>query len=383
MSIQKLQEFLNSHQLKYQTIFYSPAYTAEELNRYKQALGLELIEAIVVEIDKQKIAIVLLSASVKINVDSLQKALDANSIKLLNQKEFEHLFPDCEFGTLPPYGGFYDMDVFWSHDLSENKNVAYYAYSYAHLVKMKYIDFEKLLNFQNKLAFLTRAKYRVEIEAIIPKLTRQELDIHEDCFLGVSLENENFSIPKLVGITDWISKHFKKCTVLIGDSIHRITLQINQDLNESHAFSKAIILGREYIDNATNIFVKYTEKCHFDVIFCSDIQESEEYFKYYEQLHIFMKKNEKFANSIKSSAQEFVLRQFDKNIENFERYVELSSGYLLEELAIFACLVKYGLSIMVYPGSLDMLEGIAEGCYPGIPDYLQQIIYVSLRLKGR
>ncbi|MBC1237262.1 hypothetical protein [Nostoc sp. 2RC] len=54
MSIQQLQEFLNSHQIKYQTIHYSPAHTSQELTTYKHTLGMDLIEAVLVEIDEKK-----------------------------------------------------------------------------------------------------------------------------------------------------------------------------------------------------------------------------------------------------------------------------------------------------------------------------------------
>jgi hypothetical protein len=62
----------------------------------------------------------------------------------------------------------------------------------------------------------------------------------------------------------------------------------------------------------------------------------------------------------------------------------LSSRYLLEELAIFACLVKDDLSIMIYPGSLlKIFEEIADGHYSGVPDSLKKIVHVSLHLKRR
>ncbi|WP_341529356.1 tRNA-dependent cyclodipeptide synthase [Nostoc sp. UHCC 0302] len=384
MSIQQLQEFLNFHKIKYKTIHYSLAHTSQELTTYKYTLGMDLIEAVLVEIDGQKIAVTLLPASLQANVGSLQAALDINKGRLLQQKEFEHLFPYCEFGTLPPFGELYNMEVFWWQDLAKNQEVAFYAYSYAHLVRMKYADFEKLVNPHKGIVFSTRPKYRVEIAAVIPQVARHELDIYEHCFLGISLESKNFSIARLIGMTDWISKHFKKCTVLIGDSIHRITLQINQGLNEKQSLNKALILGREYVDNASYVFDNYTANCLFNVIFCSEIQKTEDYFKYYEQLKNIIRQNENFANSVKSSVKEFVLRHFEQNTENFDSYVELSSRYLLEELAIFACLVKDDLSIMIYPGSLLKILGeIAEGHYSGVPDSLKKIIHVSLHLKGR
>ncbi|MBD2678593.1 MULTISPECIES: tRNA-dependent cyclodipeptide synthase [Nostoc] len=384
MSIEQLQEFLNFHKIKYKTIHYSPAHTSQELTIYKHTLGIDLIESVLVEIDGQKIAVILLPASLQANVGSLQAALDTNKVRLLQQEEFEHLFPYCEFGTLPPFGEFYNMEVFWWQDLAKNQEVAFYAYSYAHLVRMKYADFEKLINPHKGIVFLTRPKYRVEIAAVIPQFARHKLDIYEHCFLGISLESENFSIARLIGMTDWISKHFKKCTVLIGDSIHRITLQINQGLNEKQSLNKGLFLGREYVYNANYVFGNYNVSCLFNVIFCSEIQKSEDYFKYYEQLQNILRQNDNFANSVKFSVKEFVLRHFEKNTENFDSYIELSSRYLLEELAIFACLVKDDLSIMIYPGSLlKILEEIAEGHYSDVPDSLKKIVHVSLHLKRR
>ncbi|WP_179073052.1 tRNA-dependent cyclodipeptide synthase [Nostoc sp. C057] len=328
---------------------------------------------------------ILLPESLQVNVGSLQAALDTNKVRLIKQEEFENLFPYCKFGTLPPFGELYNMEVFWWQDLAKNQEVAFYAYSYAHLVRMKYADFEKIVNPQKGIIFLTRPKYQVEIAAVIPQVARHELGRYEHCFLGISLESENFSIAKLVGMTDWISKHFKKCTVLIGDSIHRITLQINQDLKEKQALNKALIQGRQYVDNASYVFDNYIATCIFNVIFCSEIQQSEDYLKYYEQLQNLIRQDEKFANSVKSSVKEFVLRHFKQNTENFDFYVELSSRYLLEELAVFTCLIKYDLSIMmIYPGSLlKIFEEIAEGHYPGVPDSLKKIVHVSLHLKRR
>lgn len=384
MYVQQLQEFLNFRQIKYKTIHYSPAHTSQELTLYKHTLGMDLIESVLVEIDEQTIAMILLPASLQVNLGSLQSALDKNKVRLINQEEFENLFPYCEFGTLPPFGELYNLDVFWWQDLAKNQEVAFYAYSYTHLVRMKYADFEKLVNPQKRIEFLTRPKYRVEIEEVIPQFARHELDRNEHCFLGISLENEKFSIPKLVGISDWISKKFKKCTVLIGDSIHRITLQINEGLNEEQALNKALILGREYVDNASYVFDKYNSTCLFSVIFCSDIQKSEDYFKYYEQLQNLIIQDENFANSVKSSVKDFVFRHLGKNTENLDCYVELSSRYLIEELAFFSCLFNEDLSIMIYPGSLlKIVEEIAEGHYPGVPDRLKKLAHVSLHLKRR
>ncbi|MEJ1938598.1 hypothetical protein WDZ92_51035, partial [Nostoc sp. NIES-2111] len=181
-----------------------------------------------------------LPAHLQVNLCSLQAALDTNNATLLTHEEFDHLFPYCEFGTHPPVREIYNTEVFWWQDLAKSQEVAFYAYSYAHLVRMKYSEFEKIVNPQKGIKFLARPKYRVEVAAVIPQFARQEIDKHEHCFLAVSLEGEHFLTAKLVAIIDWISKHFKKCTIFIADNVHRITLQINQRLKENQASNKAL-----------------------------------------------------------------------------------------------------------------------------------------------
>ncbi|MDJ0714210.1 MAG: tRNA-dependent cyclodipeptide synthase [Prochloraceae cyanobacterium] len=382
-NIDKLQNFLNSYKIKYITISHSLAYTTQELANYKSTLGMDLIEAVLVEIKDEKIAMAVVPASLQINLGSLREALDTTEIKLLEEKKVESLFPDCEFGTVPPFGHLYEMEVFLAPDLAQNQEVAFYAFSYNNLVRMKYSDFKKLVNPQKEIVFLNRAIYRANVTHVIPEFARKEFKDSEHCFLALSLENESFSTAKLIAITDWISKNFKKCTVIIADSLHRITLQINRGLKENRALNKALLLGREYIDKESVVFERHANTCHFDFVFCSEIQKSEDYFKYYEQLQHLFRHDKKFANSVESFARDFILRNFEQNAEYFERYVEMSCTYLLEELAICAYLVQYGLSVIIYPGSWGTIGEIVEGHHPDVPDCLKRIIPVSLRLRRR
>ncbi|TAE54075.1 MAG: tRNA-dependent cyclodipeptide synthase [Nostocales cyanobacterium] len=346
-------------------------------------MGMNLIENLLVEIDGIKTAMILAPASLRININSLQEVLGTNKIRVFNQQEFANLIPNCEFGTLPPCGEIYNMEVFWLEELSKYPEMAFYAYSYTDLVMIKYRDFQKILNPQKQIVVLTRPKYGIGIEEIVPESAKQELENYEHCFLGVSLESDQFSTTKFVAMADWISKHFKKCTLLIGDSIHRITMQINQGLTEYQAINKSLIIGREYIYNASYIFERYAAHCEYDVIFFSDIKKTADYLKYYEQLQCCVRQDENFYNLLQFCAKEFILRHFEEKNENFDLYIKMSCQYLLEEIAIFACLVKYGLSIVIYPGSLGIFQELVLGNYPDIPDCLKHIIYVYLRLKRR
>ena len=248
---------------------------------------------------------------------------------------------------------------------------------------MNYSDFEKLVNLQQKIAFSTRSIYRAKVRDVVPISSRQELRNHDHCFLGVSLENENFFTAKLISIVDWIGKNFKKCTVIIADSLYRFTLEIHRGLKEKQGLNQALLFGREYLENQRIVFERLTDTCSFEFVFCSDIKKSEDYVKYHEKLQALCQIDENFDTSVKSWARKYVLHYFEENAEGFAHYVKISCEYLLEEAAIAACLVQDSSSIMIYPGSLGIFGEISEGQHPNVPDCLQKIIYVFLYLRKR
>ena len=55
------------------------------------------------------------------------------------------MFPDCEIGGMPPFGNLYGMDVFVSHRLEEDEEIAFNAGSHIELIRMAYKDFERLV----------------------------------------------------------------------------------------------------------------------------------------------------------------------------------------------------------------------------------------------
>ncbi|MGK7908532.1 MAG: tRNA-dependent cyclodipeptide synthase [Synechococcus sp.] len=243
---------------------------------------------------------------------------------------------------------------------------------------------------------------------------RCKIDQYNYCILGISLENPSFSSEKLLAMTDWIATHFQKCYVLIGDSLHRITLQLDQKLSDKQALDRAILMGKEYINIHMNIFRHYENNCHFEFIYCSKIQQKKEYREYYKQIKDLFDKNREFKNSVNSFSREFVRRRIPLNKESHsldkilansnrsfskgsfngqihfkdkgkfsESYIELCDEYLLEELAIFSCLYKDRVCPMFYPGSFSIFEEIYKGEHAEIPACLNNIIYGTLRLKRR
>ena len=144
MPVQKLKEFLDSHNIKYVVISHSRAFTAQETAASAHVPAKELAKTVMVKMNG-KMAMAVLPASCKVDFDLLKKDTGAATIEIANEKEFKDLFPDCEIGAMPPFGNLYGMDVFVAESLTEDKEIAFNAGSHRELVKMTYKDFEKLV----------------------------------------------------------------------------------------------------------------------------------------------------------------------------------------------------------------------------------------------
>ena len=119
MQMPRLQELLDSHKVKYIVTSYSPAHTLQELKNYKDMLGMELVEAVFLEIDNSQIVMAVLPASLTIDIESLRQDLGTRQVRLLDSSEVEKFFPDCELDPILPMGEIYGVDVLLARDLEE------------------------------------------------------------------------------------------------------------------------------------------------------------------------------------------------------------------------------------------------------------------------
>lgn len=144
MPAKKLKDFLDSHNIRYITISHSRAFTAEETAVSAHIPRKELAKTVMVKIDR-KMAMAILPASDKLDLDLLKKETGAKQVEISGEKEFKGLFPDCEVGAMPPFGNLYGMDVFVAKSLTEDREIAFNAGSRRELVRLAYKDFEQLV----------------------------------------------------------------------------------------------------------------------------------------------------------------------------------------------------------------------------------------------
>src|ERR1700693_1438837 len=139
-----LREFLDRNRIQYLVISHSVAYTAQGIAALTHTPGKELAKTVMVMVDG-RLAMAAVAASSRVDLYRLKKYLGADLVELASEFEFRDRFPDCETGSMPPFGNLYNMDVFVDQSLAEDKEIAFNAGSHRELVRMKFADFRDLV----------------------------------------------------------------------------------------------------------------------------------------------------------------------------------------------------------------------------------------------
>lgn len=145
MPLKRLIDYLDSHHIKYEKITHSEAFTAQEIAASAHVSGKELAKTVMVKVDGN-MAMVVLPASYRVNLDRLREAAHARRVDLAKEDEFQEMFPGCEIGAMPPFGNLYEMPVFVSDKLAEDEYIAFNAGSHRELIKLAFTDYERLVN---------------------------------------------------------------------------------------------------------------------------------------------------------------------------------------------------------------------------------------------
>jgi Ala-tRNA(Pro) deacylase len=153
MSLPRLEEFLHSNHVPYDTMRHPHAFTAQATAASANISGKEMAKTVMVRLDG-KLAMAVLPASEWLSLANLRDCAGASEAAIVTESEFKDRFPECEVGAMPPFGNLYGMDVYAADSLAEDEHIAFNAGSHRELMRMDWRDFERLVH--PRVAHLSR-----------------------------------------------------------------------------------------------------------------------------------------------------------------------------------------------------------------------------------
>jgi Ala-tRNA(Pro) deacylase len=144
MHLTKVKAFLDANAVKYVVITHSKAYTAQGIAAVAHISGKELAKTVIVKLDG-KLTMAVLPASYQVDLAALKQATGVRNAELASECDFKEHFADCETGAMPPLGNLYGIPVYVDETLTEDDEIAFNAGSHYELIRLSYVDFERLV----------------------------------------------------------------------------------------------------------------------------------------------------------------------------------------------------------------------------------------------
>lgn len=212
-----------------------------------------------------------------------------------------------------------------------------------------------------------------------PKSARLHMNSFDRCLYGVSVGSTNKPIEEILTGYRWAQANFKRCSILLGDSLYRFTLQIQQGCNSQEAVQLALKSGSAIAEKLISFLPRLPE-----IIRCGDVLANPRFEEYHNEIQKLYQNNTVFKSSIENDANTFVSRQASKDrlALTKSQSLDLAISYLIEEIAIYGCLAEQGWLVDVYLGKeLPTLSKIITGDIVGTTDHLSKRVNISLRIK--
>lgn len=138
-----LQAFLNDRNVEYEVVPHSPAGTSSQTAQAAHVPGAQLAKAVVIS-EAGRLSVVVIPATEQVHLGELRQEL-GDTCALATEPDIERVFPDCDRGSVPPFGEAYGLDVLVDDALLEQDRLFAESGDRGALVALAGDDFRALM----------------------------------------------------------------------------------------------------------------------------------------------------------------------------------------------------------------------------------------------
>ncbi len=143
MLAKSVKSFLDKQKVNYTVIPHPVTYAARDTSHACNVPEFSFAKSVIVRAGNKMVMLVI-PASEKVNFNSLKKSLKEEDISLASEKDFAKQFPDCEVGAEAPFGC--EMQVCVEKHLANNREIVCNGGTHSEAVKLAYQDFKKMVH---------------------------------------------------------------------------------------------------------------------------------------------------------------------------------------------------------------------------------------------
>jgi len=136
-------EYLDQSNASYSVSEHAPTYSAQVMAAEEHERGQYVAKPVIVKSESDYIMCVL-AAPDKVVFDRLRSHLGTEDVMLASEDEIRQLFPDCEEGAEPPFGGLYGIKTIMDSALENDDHIVFQAGAHDKAIRMSMADYLSL-----------------------------------------------------------------------------------------------------------------------------------------------------------------------------------------------------------------------------------------------
>ncbi len=142
--LDRLKSLFEGEKIPYRVISHAEVYTSSELAQSIHAPGRKVAKVVIVRTDSHY-AMAVLPSHKHLDLNRFAAVVGMDRVTLATETEIGGLFPDCDPGAMPPFGGLYGLSVYVDESLARGPVIFFQAGSHRHVIEMRYQDFISLV----------------------------------------------------------------------------------------------------------------------------------------------------------------------------------------------------------------------------------------------
>lgn len=140
----RLQHLFARERARYEVLPFREAFTAHESARNAHVSGRRFAKVLIVRDEQDQDFMLVLPASRQFDRHAVREVTGRHGTRLEDEAELLRLFPDCELGAMPPFGGLYDLAMWVDPCLAREGELYFEAGNHHELIRMDWSEYERL-----------------------------------------------------------------------------------------------------------------------------------------------------------------------------------------------------------------------------------------------
>jgi Ala-tRNA(Pro) deacylase len=140
----RVMRILDDFSVPYRRVSHREAFTAGQVAQESHVPPEAMAKVIVLRDRHGRHVMAVLPASARLDVAALEAVSAASPFVLETEAELARMFPDCEAGAMPPFGGAYGLPMFVDECLSRQPEICFQPGNHHETLALPFAEYERL-----------------------------------------------------------------------------------------------------------------------------------------------------------------------------------------------------------------------------------------------